>query len=106
MTDTWMLFNRGCPICGWVSPLSDQRGPATDYRGAYLDVVYEEDLVRITTELPVADADQIDLDVNGDAVRISARNMDRIVYLRHPVENDVTRTYRNGVLEIVLRSRR
>jgi HSP20 family molecular chaperone IbpA len=106
MTDGWMLFNRGCPFCGWVSPLCDQRERASDYRGVYLDVVYEDDLVRITTEMPAADADQIAFDVKGDAVRISARNLDRIVYLRHPVESDVTRTYRNGVLEIVLRGRR
>jgi HSP20 family molecular chaperone IbpA len=105
MTDAWTLFNRCCPICGWVSPLGERREAAADFRGTYLDVIYEEPLVRITTEMPAADAEQIALAVKGDTVRISARNLDRIVYLRHPVEDDAIRTYRNGVLEIVLKAR-
>lgn len=104
LVDTWALFGIGCPICGWVSPLAYRQQPPPCSR-TYIDVIYEEEVVRVTTELPVVNEGSIKLSIDNDTLMISAGSLDRIVPLRRAVGQVIEKTYKNGVLEIVLRKK-
>ena len=103
-----LLFNTGCPICGWVSPLAaPYELVADDSRNKHIDIVDDEDFVWVVVELPVVDEDGITIDLEGDTLLISAGSLRRIVPLRYGVETDIERTtYRNGVLEIKLKKKK
>ncbi len=69
----------------------------------HVDVVEDDDTIRITTELPLAGQNGIKLDVDGNKLLISSGRFNRIIPLRNPVGQIIEKTYRNGVLEIKLR---
>jgi HSP20 family molecular chaperone IbpA len=98
-----MLFGNGCPICGWVSPLAMSRELNAGVNSSHVDVIEEEDIIRITTELLHVDEDDIKLDVNGNRLLISSGGFNRIIPLRYAVGQFIEKTYRNGVLEVKLR---
>jgi len=99
-----VLFNAGCPMCGWVSPLAISGELIADDRNRHIDIVDDEDFIWLVTELPVVDENGITIDLEGSTLLISAGSLRRIVPLRYAVETDIERTtYRNGVLEIKLK---
>jgi len=55
------------------------------------------------TELPMADENNIKLDLNGNTLFISAGSFKRTVPLNYAVEQGIEKTYRNGVLGIILK---
>jgi HSP20 family molecular chaperone IbpA len=96
------LFGQGCPICGWVSPLETARESNARANSLHVDVVEEDDIIRITTELPMVDENSIKLDAMGNKLLISSGEFSRIIPLRHAVGQVIEKTYRNGVLEVKL----
>ncbi len=69
----------------------------------HVDIVEEDDLIRITTELPMVDENRIKLDAMGNKLLISSGEFSRIIPLRHTVGQVIEKTYRNGVFEVKLR---
>ncbi len=69
----------------------------------HVDVVEDDDTIRITTELPSACQNCIRLDVDGNKLLISSGRFNRIIPLRNSVGQIIEKTYRNGVLEVKLR---
>jgi len=98
-----MLFGQVCPICGWVSPLAMSRELNADENSFHLDIIEEDDIIRITTELFQVDEDNIKLNVNGNRLLISSGGFNRIIPLHYAVGQVIEKTYRNGVLEVKLR---
>jgi hypothetical protein len=98
-----ILFDRCCPICGWVSPLVKSRQQNASEGISQVDLIDEGDILRITAELPMLDEKNLILDVNGNKLLISSGKFTRIIQLRYPVEQIIEKTYNNGVLDIQLR---
>ncbi len=69
----------------------------------HVDVVEDEDTIRITTELPTAGQNSIKLDVDGNKLLISCGRFNRIIPLHNSAGQIIEKTYRNGVLEVKLR---
>ncbi|MBU4075693.1 MAG: hypothetical protein KKI06_03120 [Euryarchaeota archaeon] len=84
-----MLFSRGCPFCGCVSE--------------QIDIIDDKDVIWVTTELPNVDEESLTIDVDGNTLLISAGSFRRIVPLPYAVEQVIEKTYRNGVLGIILK---
>jgi HSP20 family molecular chaperone IbpA len=97
------LFGQGCPICGWVSPLGMTGELNAEENSLHVDIVEDDDTIRITTELPLADQNGIKLDVDGNKLLIFSGRFNRIILLHTSVEQIIEKTYRNGVLEVKLR---
>ncbi len=96
-----LLFGQGCPICGWVSPLA-MSGKSNAGNMIHVDVVEEEANIRITTELPTVDENNLKLDLISNKLLISSGEFNIIIPLRYAVEQVIEKTYRNGVLEVKL----
>ena len=96
-----LLFGQGCPICGWVSPLAMSR-KSNAGNMIHVDVVEEEANIRITTELPTVDENNLKLDLISNKLLISSGEFNIIIPLRYAVEQVIEKTYRNGVLEVKL----
>jgi HSP20 family molecular chaperone IbpA len=97
------LFGQGCPICGWVSPLGITGELNAEENSLHVDVVEDDDTLRITTELPIVGQYGIKLDLDGNNLLISSGRFNRIIPLRYSVGQIIEKTYRNGVLEVKLR---
>ena len=96
-----LLFGQGCPICGWVSPHAMSR-KSNSGNMVHVDVVEEESNIRITTELPTVDENNLKLDLISNKLLISSGEFNIIIPLRYAVEQVIEKTYRNGVLEVRL----
>jgi len=96
-----LLFGQGCPICGWVSPLVMSRKSKSGNM-IHVDVVEEEANIRITTEVPAVDENNLKLDLISNKLLISSGEFNIIIPLRYAVEQVIEKTYRNGVLEVKL----
>lgn len=68
----------------------------------HVDVVEEEANIRITTELPTVDENNLKLDLISNKLLISSGEFNIIIPLRYAVEQVIEKTYRNGVLEVKL----
>lgn len=68
-----------------------------------IDIFDDKDIILLTAQLPIVEGDSINIDVDGNTLRISACDFNRIVHLDHAVEPDIEKTYQNGVLEVKLR---
>jgi HSP20 family molecular chaperone IbpA len=98
-----LLFGQGCTICGWVSPLVMSRELNAVENSSHVDIIEEEDIIKITTELHMIDENNLKLDVNGNKLVISSGGFDRIIPLPYAVEQVIEKTYRNGVLGIIVK---
>lgn len=96
-----LLFGQGCTICGWVSPLAMSK-KLNSGNMIHVDVVEEETNIRITTELPTVDENNLKLDLISNKLLISSGGFNIIIPLRYVVEQIIEKTYRNGVLEVKL----
>jgi HSP20 family molecular chaperone IbpA len=98
-----ILFDIGCPVCGWISPNATSKGSTAENRSELVDVFDEGDIIWVTAKLPLIDEDNINLDVKDNMLLIYTRNFKRSVFLHYSVKPDIERTYRNGILEIKLK---
>jgi HSP20 family molecular chaperone IbpA len=96
-----LLFGQECPICSRVSPHAMPR-KSNSGNMIHVDVVEEEANIRITTELPTVDENNLRLDLISNKLLISSGEFNIIIPLRYAVEKVIERTYRNGVLEVKL----
>lgn len=96
-----LQFGQGCPICGWVSPIEMSK-KSNGGNMIHVDVVDEEANIRITTELPTVDENNLKLDLISNKLLISSGEFNIIIPLHYAVEQVIEKTYRNGVLEIKL----
>lgn len=78
----------------------------TDKREPLVDVVDEDERIRIVAELPGVDKEQIKLDIANGKLQISVegdRKYFKSVDLPAKVDPDQTKaTYKNGILEVIL----
>ena len=101
------LFEVGCPLCGWVSPL---RGTVSLVRRGFgmreplADVFDEPDCFKIVTELPgIAEGDiKTSFDPENHRLVILAPNHSyyKEVDLPPQATGEVTTSYKNGILEV------
>ena len=97
------LFDVGCPICGWISPLEKTCKLKIETKSEQIDLFDDKDIILLTAQLPIVEGDSINIDVEGNTLKISAGDFNRIVHLDCAVEPDIEKTYKNGVLEVKLR---
>jgi HSP20 family protein len=81
-----------------------------DAREPLVDVIEEPDQIKVVTELPGVEKDEIDLYATSRSLTINVSNPQRRFYkqLDLPAEVDessASSTYRNGILETVLRKK-
>ncbi len=81
--------------------ISEEREPIAD-------VIEKDDEIRVVAELPGVDKNNIKVNVDGNTLTIQAQSEDKKYYkeieLPAPVdENSAKATYKNGVLEVVLK---
>ena len=81
-----------------------------DAREPLVDVIEEPDQIKVVTELPGVEKDEIDLYATSRTLTINVSNPQRRFYkqLDLPAEVDessASSTYRNGILETVLRKK-
>ena len=78
-------------------------------REPLVDVFDDADGIQIVAEMPGVSQPDIEVDVNGDIVRISAssgaRKYQKELLLSRAVQaDDMTWTYQNGILEILIKT--
>jgi len=98
------LFEAGCPICGWTSPLREKvciKEQNEQYE--QIDIVDDGDFLRVTAELPILNFDKLFIEASGKKLLISADRYIRIIPLDHEVSEEFEKTLRNGVLDIKLK---
>ena len=102
------LFEVGCPLCGWASPLKGRAvslaRKGLDVKEPLTDVFDEPDCFRIVAELPgVAEAD-IETSFNPKShslvIIVPNHKYYKEIDLPSPANGGVTTSYRNGVLEV------
>ncbi|MBU4502837.1 MAG: Hsp20/alpha crystallin family protein [Nanoarchaeota archaeon] len=71
-----------------------------------LDIFDEKDKLRIVTELPNLNEEDIIVSIENDGIIISANNYYQRVPLFCAVEKKIEKTYKNGILEISLKKLR
>ncbi len=98
-----ILFRQCCPICGWVSPLVSSGKLNVFENSPHIDIFEDREKIRITTQLPIVDGNNIKIDVNSNKLLISSGEFNAIILLPDAVEHVIRKTYRNGVLDILLR---
>ncbi len=79
-------------------------------REPLVDVIEEEDQVRIIAELPGVDKKDIDLSATEDSVRIDARSEDRHYFkelsLSQEVDPETAKArFKNGILEVIFQKK-
>jgi HSP20 family protein len=85
-------------------------GPVVEEtREPLVDVFDEADSIQIVAEMPGVSQPDIEVDVNGDIVHISAssgaRKYQKELLLSRAVQaDDMTWTYQNGILEILIKT--
>lgn len=105
------LFEVGCPLCGWMSPL---KGRAVllarkefSMKEPLTDVFDELDCFRIVAELPgVVEGDiktRFDLETHRLVILVPNHGYYKEVDLPSTVVNKITTSYKNGVLEVRVR---
>ena len=102
------LFEVGCPLCGWASPLKGRGVSLTriefGMREPLTDVFDEPDCFRIVAELPgVAEGDiKTNFDPKSHRLVILVQNHRyyKEVNLPPQANGNVTTSYKNGVLEV------
>lgn len=84
------------------------KGPVIEEeREPVVDVFDEEDHILIVAELPGVSENDVDLEVKGDILKLSAKSGDRkyskeILLSSKVKEDNIESSYKNGVLEIKL----
>jgi len=71
-----------------------------------LDIFDEKDKLRIVTELPNVNEEDIIIEIENDGVIISANNHYQRIPLFCDVEKKIEKTYKNGIMEIALKKLR
>ncbi len=79
-------------------------------REPLVDVIEEEDQIRVIAELPGVDKKDIDLSATEDSVRIDAKSDDRHYFkelsLPHEVEPESAKArFKNGILEVIFKKK-
>ena len=70
-------------------------------REPFIDIIEEEDKIRILAELPGIKKEDIDLKAKRDGLKLSARNFAKFIPLDVEIDpKSIKATYNNGVLEI------
>ena len=102
-----LLFEVGCPLCGWVSPL---RGTVSLARKGFgtreplVDVLDEPDCFKIVAELPGVAEDDIKTSFDPENHRltiiVSNHGFCKEVDLPPQATGEVTISYKNGILEV------
>jgi hypothetical protein len=98
-----LLFQQGCHICGWVSPLMIPRELTEGKKSFHVDFIEDADTIRIISELPMVEESSIKLELEGNELLISSGGSRRIIPVPCAVGQIIEKTYRNGVLEVKLR---
>jgi HSP20 family protein len=94
--------------------LGGEEGPPLtlqDRREPLVDVIDEEDQIRVLAELPGVDKEDIHLYVDEHTLTIKVETPERMYYKELALPDEIdgsssTSTYRNGVLETVLKKRK
>jgi HSP20 family protein len=75
--------------------------PIVDARGARVDVAEREAEVEVVADLPGVDAGEVEMECDGETLRILAGNYDNRVSLPVPVdETSADAQFNNGVLSV------
>lgn len=103
------LFDGGCPICGWVSPLKVKNEPVSSTkrefgrRESLVDIFDESDYLRVVVGIPGVAEDDIKTRVDLGNYKLIVSALGRCfgeIDLPRSVSDETITSYKNGVLEV------
>lgn len=101
---TWGNMNpmKGFNISGGTQGISLDSGSNTEgYREPFIDIIEENDHIKILAELPGIKKEDINLKAKKDGLKLSARNFEKFIPLDVEIDpKSIKANYNNGVLEI------
>lgn len=101
---TWGNINpsQGFSLSGGSEGIAlDEGAENNGYREPFIDIIEDEDYIKILVELPGTSKEQIDLKAKKDGLKLSAGNFAKFIPLEAEIDPEsVKANYNNGVLEI------
>lgn len=95
---------------GNVKKLSGGKPVLSDEREPLVDVIEKDNEVRVIAEMPGVEKDKIKVKLSGSKLQVNAEGQDRKYNKSIDVppgidENSIKASYKNGVLEVVMRKK-
>jgi HSP20 family protein len=100
---TWGNINppNGLNLSGGLGTALDAGSNNEGYREPFIDIIEEEDHIKILAELPGANKEEIDLKAKKDGLKLSTGDFAKFIPLDVEIDPEsIKANYNNGVLEI------